>query len=244
MSAIVSSRRYGAAAVALAVAGGLLYYFIGPGGISNTAPRATGYDPVEGYGSACEQFYPLAVRDDFTAAIPGWAGTDRSKVSDEAGRLRIKPAVGESLVWLYRPVEFEQGFVCAKVQRTEANAAEGAAGVAFWANDPSNYYAAAIYRDGGYTVFRKVNGMVVSLVPKRPFAGVKPDEVNILQVLYSEPRYALLINGQPAASFELPSGTKSGMIGLFAESARDSASEWEFSGVAAGSDRPLRKSAP
>ena len=39
-------------------------------------------------------------------------------------------------------------------------ASEGGAGVAFWANDPSNYYAAAIYRDGGYAVFRKVNGVV------------------------------------------------------------------------------------
>jgi hypothetical protein len=244
MSGIVGSRRYGAAALLLAVAGGLIYYFVGPGGVSNTAPRATGYDPVEGYGTACELFYPLAVRDDFTAVLPGWAGTDRGKVSDDAGRLRMKPAAGESLVWLYRPIEFEQGFVCAKVQRPEAAAPDGAAGVAFWANDPSNYYAAAIYRDGGYAVFRKVNGVVVPLVPKRPFAGVKPDDVNILQVLYSEPRYALLINGQPAASFELPSGSKSGMIGLFAESARDSASEWEFSGVAAGSDRPLRKSVP
>jgi hypothetical protein len=244
MSGIVSSRRYGAAAVLLAVAGGLIYYFIGPGGVSNTAPRATGYEAVEGYGGSCEQFYPLAVRDDFTAAVPGWAGTDRSKVSDDAGRLRMKPAAGESLVWLYRPVEFEQGFVCAKVQPPDTARSEGGAGVAFWANDPSNYYAAAIYRDGGYTVFRKVNGVVVPLVPRRPFAGVKPDEVNVLQVLYSEPRYALLINGQPAASFELPTGAKSGMIGLFAESARDSASEWEFSGVAAGSDRPLRKSAP
>src|SRR5690348_6565183 len=96
MSGIVGSRRYGAAALLLAVAGGLIYYFLGPGGVSDTAPRATGYDAVEGYGTACELFYPLAVRDDFTAVLPGWAGTDRGKVSDDAGRLRMKPAAGES----------------------------------------------------------------------------------------------------------------------------------------------------
>jgi hypothetical protein len=33
------------------------------------------------------------------------------------------------------------------------------------------------------------------------------------------------------------------MIGLAAQSARDRASEWKFSGLVAGSDQPLRKNA-
>jgi hypothetical protein len=33
------------------------------------------------------------------------------------------------------------------------------------------------------------------------------------------------------------------MIGLAAQSARDKASEWKFSGLVAGSDQPLRKGA-
>jgi hypothetical protein len=69
------------------------------------------------------------------------------------------------------------------------------------------------------------------------------DALNVLQVLYSEPRYAVLINGQPTVSFDLPTAAKSGMVGLIASAGRDKASEWTFSGIAAGSDQPLRKSA-
>jgi hypothetical protein len=96
-----------------------------------------------------------------------------------------------------------------------------------------------------------VNGAVATLVPKRPFSAVKTGsdasntlQVNTLQVLYSEPRYSVLINGQPAASYDLPSGDKRGMIGLIAGAPQDKASEWRFSGIVAGSDQPLRKSAP
>jgi len=131
-----------------------------------------------------------------------------------------------------------------------ADAADDA-GIAFWAGDLHNYYAAVLHRDGEYSVFRKVNGTVVMLVPKRPFSAVKTGsdasntlQVNTLQVLYSEPRYSVLINGQPAASYDLPSGDKRGMIGLIAGAPQDKASEWRFSGIVAGSDQPLRKNAP
>jgi hypothetical protein len=241
--------RYAAAALLLLGVGGLTYYLVHPGGVAITAPqssRAVGYEPLAGYGDSCELFYPLSFRDDFGSPPSGWVGVDRSKVSFAPGRLAIRPAAGESMVSLDPSIEYERGFVCAKVQAVAQAGTDGAeegAGVAFWAVDPENYYAAIIYRDGGYGVFRKVNGMIVPLVPKRPSAAVKSDDVNVLQVLYSEPRYAVLINGQPAASFDLPSGSKKGMIGLAAQSARDKAGELTFSGLVAGSDQPLRKNA-
>jgi hypothetical protein len=249
--------RYAAGALLLLGVGGLTYYLIHPGGVPNAASQssqAVRYEPVAGYGDGCERFSALSLRDDFGSPPSGWVGADPSKVSFAPGRLVIKPAARESVVWLDPSIEYQRGFVCAKVQAAAqaaqaqaaaTNGLEEGAGVAFWAVDPDNYYAAIIYRDGGYGVFRKVNGVVAPLVPKRPSAAVKigNDDVNVVQVLYSEPRYAVLINGQPAASFELPSGSKKGMIGLAAQSARDKASEWTFSGIAAGSDQPLRKGA-
>ena len=247
--------RYAASALFLLGVGGLTYYLVDPGGVAITAPqssRAVGYEPLAGYGDSCELFYPLSFRDDFGSPPAAWIGVDRSKVSFAPGHLAIKPAAGESVVSLDPSIEYQRGFVCAKVQaavqgpaQAGTNGSEEGGGVAFWAADPENYYAAIIYRDGGYGVFRKVNGIIAPLVPKRSSAAVKigKDDVNVLQVLYSEPRYAVLINGQPTASFDLPSGNKKGMIGLAAQSARDKASELTFSGLVAGSDQPLRKNA-
>jgi len=231
--------------------GAVAYYFTGPGGVSNPAPqspRAVGYDQVVGYGDGCELFFAQTFRDDFDSLPTGWVGADRSKVSADSGALVIKPAAGESVVSLYPSIEYRRGFVCAKIQSPVGLAADAAddAGIAFWAGDPNNYYAAVLHRDGEYSVFRKLNGTVAALVPKRPFSAVKTggDASNTLQVLYSEPRYSVLINGQTAASYDLPSGDKRGMIGLIAGAPRDKASEWTFSGIVAGSDQPLRKSAP
>jgi hypothetical protein len=193
--------RYAAAALLLLGLGGLVYYLVHPGGMAITAPqssRPVGYEPLAGYGDSCELFYPLSFRDDFGSPPAGWIGVDRSKVSFAPGNVVIKPAAGESVVWLDPSIEYQRGFVCAKVQAAAQGAAPAAtsgseegAGVAFWAADPENYYAAIVYRDGGYAVFRKVNGMVAPLVPKRPSAAVKigSDDVNVLQILYSEPRY-------------------------------------------------------
>lgn len=236
----------------LAAAGGLAWFTLGPGGVSNPAPQSQqgGYEPVAGYGDSCEQFFGLSYRDDFGSPAAGWIGTDRSKVAYDAGALVIRPAAGESVTWLYQPIEYQRGFVCAKVQSPvaasgAADDSEDGAGVAFWASDANNYYAVVVYRDGHYGVFRRVGGTTVTLVPKRSSPAVKSgnDALNILQVLYSEPRYAVLINGQPAVSFDLPTSAKSGMVGLIASAGRDKASEWTFSGIAAGSDQPLRKSA-
>ena len=244
--------RYSAVALLLLGVGGLIYYLVHPGGMAITAPqssRPAGYEPLAGYGDSCELFYPLSFRDDFGSPPAGWLGVDRSKVSFAPGHLTIKPAAGETVVSLDPSIEYQRGFVCAKVQtapQVTTNGSDEGAGIAFWATDPENYYAAIIYRDGGYSVFRKINGMIAPLVPKRPSATVKlgNGDVNVLQVLYSEPRYAVLINGQPTVSFDLPSGSKKGMIGLAAQSGRDKAGELTFSGLVAGSDQPLRKSGP
>jgi hypothetical protein len=239
-------------AVVLAAAGGLAWFTLGPGGSTNPAPQSQqgGYEPVAGYGDSCEQFFGLSYRDDFGSPAAGWIGTDRSKVAYDAGGLVLKPAAGESVAWLYQPIEYQRGFVCAKVQSPvaatgTADESEDGAGVTFWASDANNYYAAVVYRDGRYGVFRRVGGTTMTLVPKRSSPAVKTgsDALNVVQVLYSEPRYAVLINGQPTVSFDLPTAAKSGMVGLIASAAHDRASEWTFSGIAAGSDQPLRKSA-
>jgi hypothetical protein len=231
--------------------GALAYYLIGPGGMSNPAaqpPRATGYDQVAGYGKGCEEFFALSFRDDFAHPQSGWIGAEQSKVSLDSAELVLRPAPGERIAWLYPLIEYRRGFVCAKIQSPVGRAADAAdgAGIAFWARDPDNYYAAMIHRDGEYSVFRKANGTIATLVPKRPFAAVKIEAgaANTLQVLYSEPTYAVFINGQPAASYDLPSGAKRGMIGLIAGASREHGSEWKFSGIVAGSDQPLRKGAP
>jgi hypothetical protein len=243
--------RYVAQVLVLVGLGGLAYYFAGPGGVSNPAaqsPRAVSYDQVAGYGDSCELFFAQTFRDDFASPPTGWVGADRGEPSREAGSLVIRPAAGESVALLYPSIEYQRGFVCAKIQSPIGLAAEAgdSAGIAFWAGDPANYYAVVLHRDGEYSVFRKANGTVATLVPKRAFAAVKTgnEALNTLQVLYSEPRYSVLINGQPAASYDLPSGEKRGMIGLIAGAALNKAGEWKFSGIVAGSDQPLRKSGP
>ncbi len=206
------------------------------------------YEQVAGYGDGCEMFFAQTFRDDFGSLPTGWVGAERGTLSLASGGLVIKPEAGQSVATFSPAIEYQRGFVCAKIQSPIGIAADAgdSAGVAFWANDPADYYAAVLHRDGEYSVYRKVNGTIAPLIPKRTFAAVKTgnDALNTLQILYSEPRYSVLINGQPAASYDLPSGEKRGMIGVVAGAAQDKASEWKFSGIVAGSDQPLRKNAP
>ena len=144
-------RRYVVRALVLLGLGALVYYFVGPGGISNPSahyPHAVSYDQVAGYGDACELFFAETFRDDFASSSTEWVSSDPGRLSFASGGLVVRPAAGESVAALWPTIEYQRGFVCAKIRSPMGVAAdaEDSAGVAFWASGPADYYAAVLHR--------------------------------------------------------------------------------------------------
>jgi TIR domain len=255
-----SARRIGsyAAAAAGAIlvgAGGLSYY---ESVIAPQTSSAPGPPPQPGPSHAiefdltdfCRRPSPLTFRDDFAAPDPALGSADPSKVVYRSkGQLIIRPQPGETIARLYPSIEYQRGWVCVTVRVPDgppAASSDDNAGAVFWASDPENYHAAVVFRDGMYGVYRKQNGAVTTIVPKQAFSAVssKHGEGNAVQVLFDGPPYEVLINGRKAGTIEGTAGAVSGAVGLVAQSARASRTDWSFSAILAGSDRPVRKSAP
>jgi hypothetical protein len=241
-----------AAAVVVVCGAGLSYYVI----VNQREDIQVGaaLELAPGYGRACEPIYPLTFRDDFAPSDPRWRGPNPSKISSAAGQLVVRPAAGESVIWTNPSIQidYQGGFICAKVQANDRAAPEDAAGIAFLAKDSGNYYAAVVYGDGSVGVHRKVDGTVTPLLPKHRFEAAKrAGGRNVLQVRFGQKQNTLWVNGAIVLPmFQLPADTQTGSNGLVAEAAKaDPAKagaapshpgEWTFSGIVAGSDRPVR----
>jgi len=104
------------------------------------------------------------------------------------GQLLLKPDENRVYTALYRPLVFKNGTVCVTVKSPlEVTNVEDilSGGLAFWASDYKNYYAAAIFPNGTFGVFRKVNDEWATVVPRTMSDTIKKGigAVNELQVV-------------------------------------------------------------
>ncbi len=175
--------------------------------------------------------------DEFATPDPGWGtGIDRRFFKD--GQMIIKPAAKTFSSWIFPPLLFTRGAVCADVKSPPAfNNKEGAAtsGVIFWASDLSNFYVAQIYADGSYSIYRRIAGRWASVLPRAKDASIHAGEevVNRLKIVFEGNSASFSVNGTTVAKVphaQPPPG--GGAVGMYAESESDLESPWSFLRIA------------
>lgn len=199
--------------------------------------------------NACEENAAAAFVDKFATPDPGWgAATETHYFKD--GEMVLQPAQNAGVPWIYLPLVFGRGVVCADIKspstvKDRAGAAKG--GVVFWASDTKNFYVAQLYLDGTYAIYRSIDGRWADVLPRAKAASIHAgeDQVNRVKVAFEGDSASLTINGSAVARWERgqppPGG---GSVGLYAESEVDQQNQWRILRIAAMEDTHPAPAAP
>ncbi len=135
----------------------------------------------------------------------------------------IKPREKFYRLQLYLPLVFKNATVCVAVKSPSEvtdleDFAEG--GLAFWASDYSNFYAAGIFPNGTFSVSRRVNNNLARIVQRTASDAIKKGvgAVNGLQVVLNGANASLYINGTKVIDFRGQPPPDGGATGLVAVS--------------------------
>jgi TIR domain len=180
---------------------------------------------------ACKPNASVAFFDDFNPHNPGWfAPADTHSFKD--GQVIFKPKSQTNAQMFFPSLIFKTGTVCADIKSPSEPKGSGSGGgsLIFWAIDYQNYYAASVYRDGSYDVFRKIDGRWETVIAHTMAASIRQGSgaVNRMKVAFSNDLATVIINeanliqfrGQPAAS--------GGFVGIAGQSDADAENEWTF----------------
>jgi hypothetical protein len=186
--------------------------------------------------AACKAGAPPAFADDFAAPDPGW-GQSGAGFQFADGQMALHPKPDTNVSWIYMPMVFGGATVCAEFKFPAAvkNTADVACGgVIFWARDYQNYYLAAIFPDGTYTVRRKIAGKWFSVVPRTRSASIRmgPEAINELTVVTAGSRVTLAINNTQVVGFWGQMPNRGGAVGLYGQSETKQDDDWRFLGIA------------
>src|SRR5205085_11986085 len=101
--------------------------------------------------------------------------------------------------WVFSPLVFKRGVVCADVKSPSAvKSREGIAkgGVIFWGLDSKNFYVAQVYVDGSYAIYRYIDGRWANVLPRSKAAGIRAgeDAVNRVKVAFEGNSARLIVN--------------------------------------------------
>jgi len=176
----------------------------------------------------CRPVNSTDFQDTFQKPDPGW----RSVAHYVDGQLALKPKETFQ-VQLYRPLVFKNATVCLTVKSPlEITNLEDKlhGGLAFWASDPMNFYEAAIYPNGTFGLFRRVNGESVNVLPRTASDAIKKGvgAVNELQVVLKDNHVMLYINGVQVQEIRGQPPNDGGAVGVYAESESQQQNEWRF----------------
>ena len=205
---------------------------------TNPAPAA---GPPAVAANACKTSSPAAFLDNFTAPDPGWGPASPTAYFDDSQMvLKPKSNAGESRI--YGPMVFENATVCSQIhsppQLDKAeNNAEG--GVIFWAADYKNYYESSIFTDGTYSIWRRVAGHWIEVVPRTTAGSIRPGAgvINQMTVTTAGHMAALFVNDAKLVEIWGQPPNKGGAVGLYAESDTSQENEWRFSGITVAEDK-------
>lgn len=186
--------------------------------------------------AACNLGPHAAFADDFKANDPGWNAVDGDGTGYYAnGHFVVKPMENKVARVLNLTLVYKDLTVCSDlISPAQIKAAnDTAGGVAFWATGNANNYYAAIYPDGSYSIGRRVDGQIISVVPKTSVDAVKkgPGAQNRLKLVLNNTLGTLYINDIKVREFRGQPPPNGSSIGLYAESEAGQRTEWEFTGL-------------
>src|SRR5260370_3465800 len=155
----------------------------------------------------------------------------------------LHPKADAASSWIYFPLLFSKKVVvCSEITapREIGKGESGAAGgVMFWGTDYDNYYLAEIYLNGSYSVWRRLAGKWIAVVPRRPSSRLRqgPGAVNQLKIAAGSQAATLFIKGTEIVDFWGQPPGRGGAVGLFGQSETDAANEWKFASIAVVEDK-------
>ncbi len=175
----------------------------------------------------CRPVNTTDFQDTFAKPDPAWG----AHYVD--GQLLLKPDENRSYTQLYRALVFKNATACLTVKSPlEITNLEDtlSGGLVFWASDYKDLYVAAIFPNGTFGVFRKVNDEWVTVVPRTMSDTIKKGigAVNELRVVLNNRNSLLYINGVQVQEFRGQPPEDGGAIGVFAGSESHQQSEWRF----------------
>jgi hypothetical protein len=170
--------------------------------------------------------------DDFSTLDPGWGeADDKWNVAD--GKLIVKPRANGAMARLYGGTLFGDADIRVKVAQVDS--ADGGtnqvAGIIFWADDPANYYIAAIHAGGGYYIGRKTDGTwkVPQSLILRSEVRKGVGQSNELRVVTDANSAKISVTVKQITTLEGYKHPEQSMIGLQAESYEKEVYTWAFS---------------
>lgn len=184
----------------------------------------------------CKAGSNTAFADDFKRPDAGW-GDLGATASYEAGALVVKPQENRTRTLLYQGLRYVNATSCVQLQwpNDDVKAEEIASGgLAFWGQGNANFYEASIFRDGTFDVYRLMDDQWITVVKRTKADAIKigKTDVNQLKVATVNNIATLFINGTKVAEIQGQPPRAGGAVGLFAQSDKERAIGWRFTGVA------------
>ena len=160
----------------------------------------------------CRPVNTTDFQDTFAKPDPAWGLNDPAAHYVD-GQLLLKPNENRSYTQLYRALVFKNVTTCVTVKSPlEVTNLEGilCGGLAFWASDYRNYYAAAIYPNGTFRLSRLLNNEWVMVVPRTMSDTIKKGigAVNELQVVLNNSQRLALYQRRPGPGISRPAATR------------------------------------
>jgi hypothetical protein len=213
---------------------------VAPPSIATPAPKPTPPPRMAGEASAgCNSEGSATFSDDFQLEDPAWLALrrDANTVYYADGQLALNGSEGKYALVLYRPLHFKNFAICATLKSpSQLGVPDGGAmgGMAFWAEDTANFYVAAVYTNGTYSIYRLVDNAWHQITARTGFEGIKSgaSATNEVRVTASGNTATLYINGAKVQEFRGQPPKNPGMIGLYGGSNSNERNEWRVQNFA------------
>ena len=188
-----------------------------------------------------------AFYDDFHKTDVSWNITIGDQVRYADGQLVVTPAPNKFLAPKYLSLRYENVTICAHIKSpSQVKVPESGAwgGVIFWASDNDNFYVASIGPEGSYSIYRRIAGTWVELMPRTKNEQIKsdPNAINEVTVVIIGHFAALFVNNAKLQEFRGQPPKGGGAFGLYAGSEKSVPDEWRFLDIAVmdkGQSKPV-----
>jgi len=161
----------------------------------------------------------ILFEDNFTDASGGWFTDSRVRIANSS--FIIKAPVDGAYTTLNAgyPVKGDAD-ICVEVGWPQNEISNASAGVAFWAEDYTNYFLFLIRGAGSFGVFRKSNGKWFTISSSTPVAAVKAavNATNVLRVRVKGDLASLFVNNAQMRDLRGSAPQAGWLFGMLVES--------------------------
>jgi hypothetical protein len=161
-------------------------------------------------------------------------GPASETISAGDGKATLTPGINNTY-WAWNTAfSLPEGELCAEVTQASdtADPKLSAAGLMFWIKDNANFYVLLIDPSGEYRVARYLDGAwAQNPLPSTPSSDLRTGngETNSLAVRFAASTVTIFINGSEQTSLQMQAPGGASYVGIYAQSAKESADTWEFS---------------